>query len=61
MHRCYLLFDLDNTLYPEESGLLAHLDRRIEEFLVHNLGLEKKASAAALRETYRQKYGITLR
>ncbi|MGQ9778575.1 MAG: pyrimidine 5'-nucleotidase [Bacillota bacterium] len=60
MRRRYLLFDLDNTLYPEETGLVAYLDRRIEEFLARTLGLER-AAAVALRETYRQKYGTTLR
>lgn len=29
----FMLFDLDNTLYPRESGLFSRVDQRINEYL----------------------------
>jgi putative hydrolase of the HAD superfamily len=53
------LFDLDNTLYPPESGLFGAVDARINEFLAAHLGLHGPA-ADALRRRYHDEYGITL-
>ena len=53
------LFDLDNTLYPPESGLFGAVDARINEFLAAHLGLRGPA-ADALRRRYHDEYGITL-
>jgi putative hydrolase of the HAD superfamily len=53
------LFDLDNTLYPPESGLFGAVDARINEFLARHLGLGARA-ADALRSRYHDQYGITL-
>jgi len=53
------LFDLDNTLYPPETGLFGAVDARINEFLARHLGLEAPA-ADALRSRYHDQYGITL-
>ena len=53
------LFDLDNTLYPPETGLFGAVDARITEFLVTHLGLAGPA-ADALRRRYHDEYGITL-
>jgi putative hydrolase of the HAD superfamily len=53
------LFDLDNTLYPPESGLFDQVDARINEFLSAHLGLGRSA-ADALRRRYHDEYGITL-
>jgi putative hydrolase of the HAD superfamily len=53
------LFDLDNTLYPPESGLFGAVDARINEFLAAHLGLGP-AAADALRRRYHDEYGITL-
>lgn len=53
------LFDLDNTLYPPESGLFGRVDARINEFLATHLGLGATA-ADALRRRYHDEYGITL-
>jgi putative hydrolase of the HAD superfamily len=53
------LFDLDNTLYPPESGLFGAVDARINEFLATHLGLGGPA-ADALRRRYHDEYGITL-
>jgi putative hydrolase of the HAD superfamily len=53
------LFDLDNTLYPPETGLFGVVDARITEFLATHLGLAGPA-ADALRRRYHDEYGITL-
>jgi len=53
------LFDLDNTLYPPETGLFGAVDARINEFLAVHLGLDAHASDA-LRRRYHDQYGITL-
>jgi putative hydrolase of the HAD superfamily len=54
-----VLFDLDNTLYPPECGLLQHLDDRINEFVSGYLGLSLDESKG-LRRRYIQEYGTTL-
>jgi putative hydrolase of the HAD superfamily len=54
-----VLFDLDNTLYPPECGLLQHLDDRINEFVSRRLGLSLE-EAKALRRRYVQQYATTL-
>ncbi|HEY5999236.1 MAG TPA: pyrimidine 5'-nucleotidase [bacterium] len=53
------LFDLDNTLYPPETGLFGAVDARINEFLARHIGLDA-AAADALRNRYHDEYGITL-
>jgi putative hydrolase of the HAD superfamily len=54
-----VLFDLDNTLYPPECGLLAHLDERITEFVARYLHISPE-KAAALRGRYVREHGTTL-
>lgn len=54
------IFDLDNTLYSEKSGLLSCLDRRINAFLEDRLAMERDA-VDRLRKRYVEKYGTTLR
>lgn len=54
-----VLFDLDNTLYPPECGLLQHLDDRINEFVAERLGLTL-GETKALRQRYILQYGTTL-
>lgn len=56
----HLLLDLDNTLYPRQSGLLAHIDQRIDDFLSKRLDMEGNA-VKKLRWEYYIKYGTTLR
>lgn len=57
----YLLFDLDNTLYSDRrTGLLTHIDRRINDYLTLRLGMEE-AAVNELRREYWRKYGTTLR
>jgi putative hydrolase of the HAD superfamily len=54
-----ILFDLDGTLYPGDSGLLKEIGRRIQLWLCERLGLTW-AEADALRRDYFQRYGTTL-
>ena len=54
-----VLFDLDNTLYPPECGLLQHLDDRINAFVARFLRVSLE-EAWALRGRYVQEYGTTL-
>jgi putative hydrolase of the HAD superfamily len=56
----YILFDLDETLYPKEAGLMDAIAERISLFMVHRVGLP--ADDVALKKRgYYQKYGTTLR
>jgi putative hydrolase of the HAD superfamily len=55
----YALFDLDDTLYPRESGVLRAVGRRIEQYLIERMGMAPE-QAARLRAEYRDRYGTTL-
>jgi len=55
----YILCDLDNTLYPRESGLFHLIEERIKEYLRIRLGLTAE-EAAVLRRGYLRAYGFTL-
>lgn len=55
-----LLFDLDNTLYPDSSGVMQGIDRRIGEYLVQRLGLSEQDAQTARRD-YLASFGTTLR
>ena len=53
------LFDLDNTLYPLESGIAAQMDEKITDYMVRLTGLER-APARALQKQYLADHGTTL-
>ncbi|MEO1492988.1 MAG: pyrimidine 5'-nucleotidase [Pseudomonadota bacterium] len=53
------IFDLDDTLYPPEAGLLAEINRRITAFIVRELGMAPE-DAAVIRARYWAEHGITL-
>lgn len=53
------IFDLDNTLYPPETGLLDQINTRMTAFIMRELGLDLE-DAFNLRAAYWQQYGITL-
>lgn len=53
------IFDLDNTLYHPDSGLLDLIDARIAGFIEEELGIGAE-EADALRRLYFQAHGITL-
>lgn len=55
-----LFFDLDDTLYPNSSGLWQGIKARINLYMVERLGIAEK-DAPALREQYFKMYGTTLR
>jgi len=55
----YVLFDLDNTIYPASTGLQDEINRRIALFLCDLLDLTLE-EALPLRHTYSMRYGSTL-
>lgn len=55
----YLLFDLDGTLYTDETGLFAEVGERIEGWIADTLGLSL-AGAKQLRGDYYIRYGTTM-
>ena len=56
----YILFDLDNTLYPKSLGIFDLVVERIRNYMEVRLGYEKEW-ARELRQEYLHKYGSTLR
>jgi putative hydrolase of the HAD superfamily len=54
------LFDLDNTLYPLESGLAARASARITDYVERLTGLPRE-EAHALQKRYLAEHGLTLR
>jgi putative hydrolase of the HAD superfamily len=55
----YLLFDLDETLYPSTSGMVTEISRRMTRYVSRFLDLDE-ASAARLRRSLSKKHGTTL-
>lgn len=55
----FIIFDLDDTLYPRDSGLMQEVGRRIQVWLCDYLELTWE-EAIALRREYFQRYGTTL-
>ena len=53
------LFDLDNTLYPAESGLMAEIERRMTAYVMQVTGLVRD-DAYRLQKQYLADYGLTL-
>ena len=53
------VFDLDNTLYPPDSGIWPLIDERITLFLIDLFGLDGQ-SARALHQHYYLRHGTTL-
>jgi putative hydrolase of the HAD superfamily len=54
------LFDLDNTLYPFESGFMAQIEARMTAFVMRLTGLPRD-EAYALQKSYLAEHGLTLR
>ncbi len=54
------VFDLDNTLYPPDSGIWPKINERITLFLIDLFGLDGQ-SARALHRYYYMRHGTTLR
>ncbi len=55
----YVLFDLDETLYTDTTGLFKEVARRIDVWLIRVLGLSPEAARALHREYYLA-YGTTM-
>lgn len=55
-----ILFDLDNTLYTEESGIFDLIDQRMNEWLISHLHVPPE-EVNHFRNHYFKKYGTTLR
>ena len=53
------VFDLDNTLYPPDSGIWPKINERITLFLIELFGLDG-LSARALHQHYYSRHGTTL-
>jgi len=56
----YILFDLDETLYPKEAGLMDVIGERIALYMSQKVGIPAD-DVAFKRRTYYQKYGTALR
>jgi putative hydrolase of the HAD superfamily len=56
----YILFDLDETLYPTRSGLMAEIGRLMGRYMEERLGMSP-TEVPALREFYYRTYGTTMR
>jgi len=54
-----IIFDLDNTLYSRNSGMLQEIGRRIELWLRNHFDLPGE-EAVAMRHDYFLRYGTTL-
>ena len=53
------LFDLDNTLYPVESGFMREIEGRMTAYVQKVTGLERDA-AFKLQKSYLAEHGLTL-
>ena len=56
----YILFDLDETLYPSRSGLMAAIGELMSRFMEERLDMPP-AEVPTLREHYYHTYGTTMR
>lgn len=56
----YILFDLDDTLYPYTAGLMQEISRRMSEYLMTRVGVPA-AEVDRVRQDYWNRYGTTLR
>jgi len=59
MAHTHIIFDLDDTLYPRESGLMQEIGRRIHVWVCDYLGLTWDEAVVKRREYY-HRYGTTL-
>ena len=56
----FLIFDLDETLYPRGAGLMQEIGVRINRYLIENLSLPAD-QAQELRKRYYNQHGTALR
>lgn len=55
-----VFFDLDDTLYPTQSGLWTNIRERINLYMRERLGIPDE-EASPMRQRYLEQYGTTLR
>ena len=55
----FIIFDLDDTLYSRDNGLMQEVGRRIQLWLCNHLGLSWE-EAILLRRDYFHRYGTTM-
>lgn len=55
-----VLFDLDDTLYPQSAGLMRTIGQRIHAYIVERMGISPEL-ASQIRTEYYIKYGTSLR
>ncbi len=55
----FILFDLDNTLYPQSSGLWEAIGHRISLYMTERLGIDPE-EVHETRENYLNAFGTTL-
>jgi putative hydrolase of the HAD superfamily len=55
----FVIFDLDNTLYPPGSGVMEEIGRRIQVWVSDQLDLSWE-DATGLRRRYLRRYGTTM-
>lgn len=60
MQHSILYFDLDDTLYPNTTGLWDAIGRRMNAYLLERLNFPEH-QISQIRQTYYEKYGTTLR
>jgi putative hydrolase of the HAD superfamily len=56
----HLLFDLDETLYPQSTGLMDEISARMNEYMIARLDIPAHA-VAQMRHDYWDRFGTTLR
>ncbi len=56
----YIIFDLDETLYPTTNGLMQLIGDRMREYISRKYGMQPD-EARALQKRYWNEYGTTLR
>jgi putative hydrolase of the HAD superfamily len=53
-----VLLDLDETMYPKETGLMDLIGNRINQYMALRLGIDSR-EVGALRKRYYEQYGTT--
>lgn len=56
----YIIFDLDNTLYPKEAGLMDAVSERILAYMIHHVAIPPD-DAPLKKLSYYQEFGTALR
>jgi putative hydrolase of the HAD superfamily len=56
----YLLCDLDDTLYPKNTGLMKAIGDRINRYMIEVMGMPADA-ASEIRREYHDRYGTSMR